>query len=215
MMSENEYYIIDLPCTSRRPYGQLLFGKFSHSGTNLRFDGITIEGNNVENYIRDTINHTLSPDVLNLGNALKINKRTYEVVLSWFLQLIDEIKNYIKEIPKIESVEQSVVICANNNIIVTPYGNEIAEREDYIRSMAEENIQEWNISTPNQYVAFPSFRQEYGCQNLDTYWSLMQKGYTKFITNTMCDMLTATISHKIARIISQIKHIHKYRQLYY
>lgn len=214
MKSENEYYIVDLPRTAHKLYGQLLFGKFSHSGINLRFNGVTIEGNNVANYVRDVINHTLSPDVLKLGNALKINQRTYEVVLNWFLQLINEIKKYIIEIPEIDSVNESVVIYTDNNIIVTPYGNEIAETDGYIRSMAEEDIHEWNIYYPNQYIAFPSFIQEYGCQNLDIYWRLMQIGRTKYITNTMCDMLTNAIAQKIASIISQIKYIHKYKQLY-
>lgn len=215
-MKEESYYIVERPSHGYgySYYNELLFGKWTSEWNNLRFDGITIRGNDISNNIRDCINHTISPNILEIENAFKINQRTYEVVLNWFKQLINYIIRAINEIPEIENKDQSISIITDNRIIITPYGKEIAQEKGYIRSFINNDIREFDILLPNQYVDFPNISMNYSCQLLDNYWDSMKKGSTKYISNTMCDMLTSSFSNKLSNIISQIKYIHKYHSKY-
>ena len=87
-MINNSYNIVKLPNINSNGHSSILFGKWTLNGVNLRFEGITIENGLVNNNIRDVINHTLSPNILATGDTLGINKRTYDVVVYWFQQLL-------------------------------------------------------------------------------------------------------------------------------
>ena len=214
MNTTKEYYIVELP-KRYTPYNQILFGEWIQIGNNLRFEGITIEGDNISNYIRDEINNTLPQNILQSEKAFKINKQTYDVVLNWFDQLISEIKQFIEELPQVETKDQALAIANDNHIIITPYGKEIAETEGFIRCMADDNIPEWDILLHTDYVRFPNINKNYGYQNLDCYWDAMERGKTKYISTAMCDLVSNAISNKVTYIINQIRHMLNYRQMYH
>lgn len=209
----NSYNIVELPIINSIGHSPILFGKWTLNGVNLRFEGITIENGLVNNDIRDVINHTLSPNTLTIGNTLEINKRTYDVVVYWFQQLLQDINRCINEVPEIDDREQALVIRIDKNIIITPFGKELSD-DNFVRSIIDDNIPEIEILQSSTHSDFPSLIRYYGCRNLDHYWDAMKTGTTKYISNTMCDMLICTITQKLNSIIQQIKYIHANKALY-
>lgn len=209
----NSYNIVELPIINSIGHSSILFGKWTLDGVNLRFEGITIENGLVNNDIRDVINHTLSPNTLTIGNTLEINKRTYDVVVSWFQQLLQDINRCINEIPEIDDREQALVIRTDKNIIISPFGKELSD-DNFVRSIIDDNIPEIEILRSSTHSDFPSLTRYYSYRNLDHYWDAMKIGTTRYISNTMCDMLICTITQKLNSIIQQIKYIHANKALY-
>lgn len=212
-MINNSYNIVKLPNINSNGHSSILFGKWTLNGVNLRFEGITIENGLVNNNIREVINHTLSPNILATGDTLGINKRTYDVVVYWFQQLLQDINRCINEIPKIDDREQALVIRTDKNIIITPFGKELTD-DNFVRSIVDDNIPEIEILLPLTHSDFPSLTRYYGCRNLDYYRDAMKIGTTRYISNTMCDMLICLIIQKLNSIIQQIKYIHVNKALY-
>ena len=212
-MINNSYNIVKLPNINSNGHSSVLFGKWTLNGVNLRFEGITIENGLVNNNIRDVINHTLSPNILATGDTLGISKLTYDVVVYWFQQLLQDINRCINEIPKIDDREQALVIRTDKNIIITPFGKELTD-DNFVRSIVDDNIPEIEILLPLTHSDFPSLTRYYGCRNLDYYRDAMKIGTTRYISNTMCDMLICLIIQKLNSIIQQIKYIHVNKALY-
>ena len=167
----------------------------------------------VKNEVRDVINHTLLPNTLAIGNTFEINKRTYEVVVHWFLQLLEDTYKCIDEIPESDDKEQALVIITDEQIIITPYGKELTD-DDFERSIIDDNLPQLEIYLPTSYSDFPDIRKVVGCKNLDFYWEAIKNGKAKYISYTMCDMLICTITQKLNAVIQQIRYIHSHKSLY-
>lgn len=212
-MIHNSYNIVELPIINSNGRTSLLFGKWTLEGINLKFEGVTIEDGLVKNEVRDVINHTLLPNTLAIGNTFEINKRTYEVVVHWFLQLLEDTYKCIDEIPESDDKEQALVIITDEQIIITPYGKELTD-DDFERSIIDDNLPQLEIYLPTSYSDFPDIRKVLGCKNLDFYWEAIKNGKAKYISYTMCDMLICTITQKLNAIIQQIRYIHSHKSLY-
>lgn len=212
-MIHNSYNIVELPIINSNGRTSLLFGKWTLEGINLKFEGVTIEDSLVKNEVRDVINHTLLPNTLAIGNTFEINKRTYEVVVHWFLQLLEDTYKCIDEIPESDDKEQALVIITDEQIIITPYGKELTD-DDFERSIIDDNLPQLEIYLPTSYSDFPDIRKVLGCKNLDFYWEAIKNGKAKYISYTMCDMLICTITQKLNAVIQQIRYIHSHKSLY-
>lgn len=212
-MIHNSYNIVELPIINSNGRTSLLFGKWTLEGINLKFEGVTIEDGLVKNEVRDVINHTLLPNTLAIGNTFEINKRTYEVVVHWFLQLLEDTYKCIDEIPESDDKEQALVIITDEQIIITPYGKELTD-DDFERSIIDDNLPQLEIYLPTSYSDFPDIRKVLGCKNLDFYWEAIKNGKAKYISYTMCDMLICTITQKLNAVIQQIRYIHSHKSLY-
>lgn len=212
-MIHNSYNIVELPIINSNGRTSLLFGKWTLEGINLKFEGVTIEDGLVKNEVRDVINHTLLPNTLAIGNTFEINKRTYEVVVHWFLQLLEDTYKCIDEIPESDDKEQALVIITDEQIIITPYGKELTD-DDFERSIIDDNLPQLEIYLPTSYSDFPDIRKVVGCKNLDFYWEAIKNGKAKYISYTMCDMLICTITQKLNAVIQQIRYIHSHKSLY-
>ena len=212
-MIHNSYNIVELPIINSNGRTSLLFGKWTLEGINLKFEGVTIEDGLVKNEFRDVINHTLLPNTLAIGNTFEINKRTYEVVVHWFLQLLEDTYKCIDEIPESDDKEQALVIITDKQIIITPYGKELTD-DDFERSIIDDNLPQLEIYLPTSYSDFPDIRKVLGCNNLDFYWEAIKNGKAKYISYTMCDMLICTITQKLNAVIQQIRYIHSHKSLY-
>lgn len=212
-MIHNSYNIVELSIINSNGRTSLLFGKWTLEGINLKFEGVTIEDGLVKNEFRDVINHTLLPNTLAIGNTFEINKRTYEVVVHWFLQLLEDTYKCIDEIPESDDKEQALVIITDEQIIITPYGKELTD-DDFERSIIDDNLPQLEIYLPTSYSDFPDIRKVLGCKNLDFYWEAIKNGKAKYISYTMCDMLICTITQKLNAVIQQIRYIHSHKSLY-
>ena len=212
-MIHNSYNIVELPIINSNGRTSLLFGKWTLEGINLKFEGVTIEDGLVKNEVRDVINHTLLHNTLAIGNTFEINKRTYEVVVHWFLQLLEDTYKCIDEIPESDDKEQALVIITDEQIIITPYGKELTD-DDFERSIIDDNLPQLEIYLPTSYSDFPDIRKVLGCKNLDFYWEAIKNGKAKYISYTMCDMLICTITQKLNAVIQQIRYIHSHKSLY-
>lgn len=216
-MSTDKFYIVE-EILNRSGYvtppKELLFGKWNRKYGCLRFEGMTIHDMCIDSYIRDTINHNLSDDILDSDNALEINERTYDIVKKWTHDFVKEILEWIDLIPEIKSHSEAVAILTDNNICISPHGREISTGENVIHSMAEEIIWQVDVNYSYQYIPFPSVCFSCDTFNLNHYWDLMNEGQTKFISLEGCKLLSCAIKNRFDKLVQSIIYIYKYKSLY-
>lgn len=211
---EENYYIVEstLSHTTRNSPKEILFGKWLSHLNYLKFVGISMQRNIAYNYIRDTLNNTLNPHILQGDNVLKMNQRTYEVVIKWFNEFIRDVNEWVTLVSETSNNEEGIIIKTPTCICITPFAKAIhtEDNEDTYGIELGDTI----INFGSNYSPFPSVVMKGSVQNLDVYWDLMKNGETKYISHQCCKLLEFAINGRYNKLFDSIKYILQNKHLY-
>lgn len=213
-MEEEKYYLVELPLSPNNfnSSKELLFGKWLSRMEYIKFIGISMQKSHEDNFIRDTLNHTLNPHALNGENALEINLRTYEVVIKWFDEFVNDANEWINIVPDSENEEEGMIIQTSNCICITPFAKAI--HSDNYEDTLGIDLGDLIIDFGSNYCPFPSIVLNGSNRNLDFYWDLMKVSKIKHINHKCCKLLICALNERYNKLFDSITYIHQYKYLY-